>query len=351
MDPGTDAELLEPDPGYVALARELYWAEEREVGLRPKTAEGIRLALRDFESELRQAERQPIPYGEPALAGGSRLRRAVKLRMHRVLRPVSRRYDRLAADLAGLAAVLAERLVVAEGDVWRLQRALGEAQLRRPAQATGSRATEDSARVPDAYYWAFEERMRGSSEELEERLGQYEGLATELRAKLQAEEPPLWLDLGCGQGQFCEVLREWGWRVHGVDSSAKAVEVCRERGVRATMADVFEYLASHRGEEPLGVSAIQLIEHLPRGRWLEFFEAAREVLAPGGALLVETINPLNVRALTGAFFADVTHTWPGHPETLRLMALHAGFERANILYMNADERGGAQDIAIWAVNG
>jgi hypothetical protein len=72
-------------------------------------------------------------------------------------------------------------------------------------------------------------------------------------------------------------------------------------------------------------------------------------LAPGGALLIETINGLNPEAVAASFIADVTHTWPGHPETLRLMAEHAGFADVEVVFINPDERGNAQDFAIWAV--
>jgi cyclopropane fatty-acyl-phospholipid synthase-like methyltransferase len=99
---------------------------------------------------------------------------------------------------------------------------------------------------------------------------------------------------------------------------------------------------------PDAISAIQLIEHLPRARWLELFDGIVRALRPRGALLLETINGQNVAALADHFFADVTHTWPGHPETLRLMAEHVGFEDVEVRFEHPDGRGSAQDVAIWA---
>ena len=61
------------------------------------------------------------------------------------------------------------------------------------------------------------------------------------------------------------------------------------------------------------------------------------------------VNQIRLHATAEYFVADVTHTWPGHPETLRLMAEHAGFERVEVRFLHEDHRGRAQDVAIWAV--
>jgi SAM-dependent methyltransferase len=209
---------------------------------------------------------------------------------------------------------------------------------------------DGGADVPDDFYWAFEERMRGSSAAIRERLGTYEGFARDLRTSLvrNGSESPRWLDLGCGRGEFCELLGEWGWRAEGVDRSPSAVEACRGRGLTVAHRDVFAYLKEAPAEGAETVSAIQLIEHLPRERWLPLFEAILRVLRPGGAVLVETINGRNLRALADHFIADLTHTWPGHPETLRLLAEHSGFVDVEIRFEHPDVHGAAEDVAIWA---
>ncbi len=311
------------------------------------STEALRSALVDLEERLRVAVTQPIPDGEGAASSGSAMRRAVKRRQVRLMRPVSRRYDRLAADLAGLAAGLAQRVAVAEGDVVRLQRAVAELRETPGTPGASEPPTDVSGAEQDAYYWAFEDAMRGSEGSIESRLRQYEPRFVELRAASGVAEPR-WVDLGCGKGEFCRIVREWGYAVHGVDASPEAIEACRARGIDASLADALEFLGDYDGPAPLGISAIQVIEHLPRERWLEFFGRASTTLGSGGALLVETINPLNVQALSSSFFADVTHTWPAHPEVARLMALHSGFDRAEIVFVNEDDRGNAQDFALWA---
>lgn len=108
-----------------ALARELYWAEDATPRSRMDTGE-VRDALHDFAVLMRADEKQVIPRGEPNLASSTRLRRGLKLRLFRLFRPISWRYDRLLADLGELNAALADRVAVLEAEVRRLKRKLGE---------------------------------------------------------------------------------------------------------------------------------------------------------------------------------------------------------------------------------
>jgi SAM-dependent methyltransferase len=311
-------------------------------------------ALRDLVTRLRTDQDRRVPEGDPFLGSSSSLKRRLKTIIFRSTRPATRRYDRLTADLATVAADLASRLAEAEeetkkarGDYERLELAM---RALTPAGSTSSQSAVWSE-IPDEYYWAFEERMRGSSDSVEERLRTYADLAVPLRDALKAGDGdrPRWIDLGCGQGEFCALLREWGWDVEGVDGSPGAVEACRERGIAVTLADVLAYLETRPDDPVGGVSAIQLIEHLPRRAWVHLFEEIHRALGPGGALLLETINGQNADAVADYFVADVTHTWPGHPETLKLMAEHAGFEKVEVRFVHEDHRGRAQDVAIWAV--
>lgn len=311
-------------------------------------------ALRELVTRLRTDQDQRLPEGDPFLGSSSPLKRRLKSIIFRSTRPATRRYDRLSADLATVAADLASRLAEAEeetkkarGDYERLELAL---RALTPTGATSS-ASAAWSEIPDEYYWAFEQRMRGSSESVKDRLRGYEEFVLPLLKELRTDEGdrPRWVDLGCGQGEFCSLLREWGWDAEGVDGSPGAVEACRARGIDVTLADVLAYLET-RPEDPVGgVSAIQLIEHLPRRAWVRVFQEIHRALGPGGALLLETINGQNADAVADYFVADVTHTWPGHPETLKLMAEHAGFAKVEVRFVHEDHRGRAQDVAIWAV--
>jgi SAM-dependent methyltransferase len=305
--------------------------------------------LRDMEDRLRRADTEKVVADEPSLSAGSAPRRAAKRRQFRATRPVSRRSDRLSADLAGLAAQLAERLAATEQDVVRMQGMLAEmGEAAAPTRRRDEPGGRPSATIDDdRYYWAFESRMRGSTQTVVDKLARHEEPLVRVRSK-SGQDHPLWLDLGCGKGEFLTLLQGWGFSPRGVDISLAAVQSCRSGGFDVALAEAVEFLSDYEGPSPVGISAVQVIEHLPRDRWLTFFEQSRRVLAPGGTLLVETINPLNVAALSSSFFADITHTWPTHPEAAKLMASHAGFENVRVEFLNEDDAGAARDFVLWA---
>ena len=151
--------------------------------------------------------------------------------------------------------------------------------------------------------------MRGDAEAVLANLRQYEDQARELLRSRDWGGTPLWLDVGCGRGELAVLLEDWGWRVKGVDTSREAVEACRALGVEAEQGDAVSYLANYAGDPPAAVSGIQLIEHLPRETWLRFIGAAHTALRSGGVLLLETINPLNVRSLAGSCFGSWRRGW------------------------------------------
>ena len=108
-----------------ALAREMYWAEEATPRSRMDTPE-VRDALHDFAMLMRDDEKAMILRGEPNLASRSKFRRRLKLRLFRLFRPISWRYDRLLADLGELNAALVDRVAVLEAEVRRLKQERGE---------------------------------------------------------------------------------------------------------------------------------------------------------------------------------------------------------------------------------
>lgn len=169
-------------------------------------------------------------------------------------------------------------------------------------------------------YLAFEERFRGTEEEirarLREHLGRLEG----------AGELGEVLDLGCGRGEALAVLRDAGLAARGVDASARMVARCRERGLRAEEGDLFEALAAE-GEGTLGaVVSFHVVEHLPATSLDRLVRLAWRALAPGGILLLETPNPLSVAVAARSFWLDPTHQRPVHPDTLELLLRLAGFD-------------------------
>ena len=221
------------------------------------------------------------------------------------------RYRREAHDLtAALGGALAAVGVGA---------AEGEPGGESTAAAPLARALEERA------YLELERRYRGTEEEIAERLRRYLPYLREL-----PEGRPV-LDLGCGRGEALALLAEAGVAARGVDSSARMVARCRERGLDAEEGDLFAALSAAEEGSLGAVVSFHVVEHLPPAALDRLVRLAWRALAPGGALALETPNPLSLVVAGRNFWLDPTHVRPVHPEALRLLYELAGFERIELL--------------------
>ena len=176
----------------------------------------------------------------------------------------------------------------------------------------------------DAYkYVGFEDRFRGSREVIRERLESYlpffDGAGDVL-------------DIGCGRGEFLDLLAARGLRGRGIDVNPEMVQVCRARGLDVAHADAAGYLATLPDAALGGIFAAQVVEHLEPGYLLRVLELAFAKLAPGGRLVLETLNPACWVAFFESYIRDITHVWPLHPETLKYLVMASGFADARIEY-------------------
>lgn len=232
-----------------------------------------------------------------------------------ILEAFDRRLESLSRRLQGLLA-LRDR-VDALGEEVRARAAAPAG----PAPAAAASSPPPERVLDDAAYLAFENRFRGSREEIRERVEPY--------LPLFAGLAPV-ADLGCGRGEFLELLREAEVDALGVESNSQAVRVCRERGLSVVESDLLPFLAA-RGPGSLGgVFAAQVAEHLPPHALLSLLRESHRVLRPGGLLLLETVNPRSVTGLLEVYNRDLTHERPLHPETLSFLAAAAGFSDVRV---------------------
>ncbi|MEC8943740.1 MAG: class I SAM-dependent methyltransferase, partial [Acidobacteriota bacterium] len=131
-------------------------------------------------------------------------------------------------------------------------------------------------------------------------------------------------DLGCGRGEFLDLLAEAGIDAIGVEMNATEAEECRRRGHAAVVSDLLEWLSEQKDDSLGGVFMAQVIEHLEPTDWQRFVELAAAKLKAGGRLVVETINPGSLYALARAYVVDPTHIRPVHPELLSFLARRSG---------------------------
>jgi O-antigen chain-terminating methyltransferase len=132
------------------------------------------------------------------------------------------------------------------------------------------------------------------------------------------------LDLGCGRGEFLEVLRGAGIAAAGVDADPDAVAACRDKGLDVERGDLFSFLANQAEGAADGIFCAHVVEHLPPPLLPELVELAAAKLAPGGLLAIETPNPGCLAIFARDFYLDPTHLRPVPSNQLHFYLEEAG---------------------------
>lgn len=138
------------------------------------------------------------------------------------------------------------------------------------------------------------------------------------------------VDLGCGRGEFLELLRESGIKAQGVDVDLDMVLLCRDKGLDAVREDAFAHLAACPDEAVGGIFSAQFIEYLEPQRVVELVKLAHRKLAPGGWLVLETPNPACLMVFADSFYRDFPHVRPIHSETMKFLLEATGFREVEV---------------------
>lgn len=178
------------------------------------------------------------------------------------------------------------------------------------------------------FYRAFEDRHRGSRELVKSRLAAYIPFLAPLPA---VAYPCPTLDLGCGRGEWLELLGERGLVARGVDLDNGMLAACRERGLDVATGDALQALRDQPDESLALVSAFHLVEHIPFDTVRELIAQAMRVLRPGGLLILETPNPENLVVGASNFYTDPSHLRPVPPLLLDFAVEFAGFARRKVV--------------------
>ena len=185
------------------------------------------------------------------------------------------------------------------------------------------------------FYRAFEDKHRGARELIKSRLRVYLPFLLPLAATHSGCSV---LDLGCGRGEWLELLQENGIVASGVDLDDSMLAACRELGLDAVNEDAIEHLKSLPDQSRLAITGFHIAEHLPFSLLQTLFIEARRVLKPNGLLILETPNPENLVVGTASFFIDPTHQRPLPSQLLQFLAEHHGFARVKILRLQEEHR-------------
>ena len=183
------------------------------------------------------------------------------------------------------------------------------------------------------FYRAFEDKYRGSRELIRGRLKVYLPF---IKPLLEVYPDAAMLDLGCGRGEWLELLAEEGLRPVGVDLDPDMLEATRDLGLETICGDAIAYLESLPEESQVVVSAFHFVEHITFPQLERLGFEAMRVLKPGGLLILETPNPENILVATQNFYLDPTHDRPIPPNLLSFIIEHLGFTKVKTLRLQED---------------
>ena len=179
-------------------------------------------------------------------------------------------------------------------------------------------------------YFEFENKFRGSRINIKKVLSDYLPL---FMGKSDV------LDLGCGRGEFLELLMDNNISAKGVDLYKDFVDYCGFKGLDVVEGDAIEYLRNTDNESIGGIMCSQVVEHISTERLFELCAESYLKLENGGCIVIETPNPTCLSTFMNSFYLDPSHEKPVHPLFLEYVLQKAGFSNIQIVYTESSKLG------------
>ncbi len=112
--------------------------------------------------------------------------------------------------------------------------------------------------------------------------------------KQMGQTPCRAIDLGCGGGLVSSSLARLGWQMTAIDASPATIYVAQKYAKQANLPIIFhqttpeQYIQDHENNNFDCVIALEIIEHVDD--IASFMHTCRQLLRPGGRLIMSTLN-------------------------------------------------------------
>lgn len=201
--------------------------------------------------------------------------------------------------------------------------------------------------MSDNFYRAFEDKHRGSRDLIKSRQRVYLPFIEPLQLIYSDAKA---IDLGCGRGEWLELLKESSFDAQGVDLDDGMINESRKLDLNVRKADAIVALTQLPDESLSVVSGFHIAEHIKFSDLQKLVQEALRVLKPAGLLILETPNPENIVVGACNFWLDPTHKRPIPPALLAFLPEHYGFARTKILRLQqAKNISDNKMLTLWAV--
>ena len=330
--------LTQAESGQQALDQRIGAAEQaRTLAEQTRTlAEQARAEAKQAEQRLQALLSQSQQAASQQAANLQNALNAIEQRVRNLGQTVQGQGNDLRTDASRIAA----RVARVEGRVHEQSQRLSVLPPGAPATVPSAKGKKTPVALApavaarfDSMYFAFEERFRGTREDIRQRVAYYLPI---LRQSVVGKKGASVLDVGCGRGEWLELLRDEKINARGVDINEQMAQECVERGLDVKVEDAIAYLRKLPDNALGAVTGFHIIEHVPLDTLLELFEQAQRVVQPGGVVIFETPNPENVIVGACNFYMDPTHQRPLPPALTQFLLEASGFAGVEVHRVNAD---------------
>jgi len=104
---------------------------------------------------------------------------------------------------------------------------------------------------------------------------------------LTGDSKPNILDVGCGWGNFLQVVKNNNLPYFGIDLSSRAIEICQEKKLNCQKMDLIQFSKISNQKYSI-ITLFQVIEHLKKP--FDYLKAAKKLLKKNGVILITTPN-------------------------------------------------------------
>lgn len=181
--------------------------------------------------------------------------------------------------------------------------------------------------ILDDYYLSFEDRFRGEQEVIAKR---YEEYLPYLKPDIKKA-----LDIGCGRGEWVNLLQQNAIDAYGIDLNASMLNAAQKRGIKnLTKVDAFEFFNQCEENSFDLVTAFHVIEHIPFEELFAFLEQISRIATSDATIMLETPNPANLQVAAYTFYRDPTHLNPLPSEVISFMLEYLGFRDIKVHFLH-----------------
>lgn len=199
---------------------------------------------------------------------------------------------------------------------------------------------ETSKNEDDSYiaidYFAFQNAFRGTRTTIRQRQSIY-------LPYFESERDLPVLDIGCGRGEFLQLLKEKKIPAFGIDLYSEYVVEGALHDLDIRQGDGIAFL-QNTDLKFGGIMVSQVVEHISFEQLQILCKAAYEKLQQNAYLVIETPNPMSVSVFTNSFYLDPTHQRPVHPFMLQYLLKEIGFSDVQIVFTEASRMEGLPKI-------